>query len=126
MATSAGPPPDAQHRHDSCRDRPPLGPSRQRPAPIPNTQSLPTTIAYQGRLADSALCSPAPLHLCPSAPLLPCTSAPLLPCTSASVHRKWLGITVGTDDEMQPRVQLGSVPWAVQALTVPETQTLCR
>ena len=32
----------------------------------------------------------------------------------------WLGITVGTDDEMQPRVQLGSVPWAVQALTVPD------
>lgn len=32
----------------------------------------------------------------------------------------WLGITVGTDDEMQPRVQLGSVPFAVQALTVPD------
>ena len=32
----------------------------------------------------------------------------------------WLGITVGTDNEMQPRVQLGSVPWAVQALTVPD------
>jgi len=31
----------------------------------------------------------------------------------------FLGITVGTDDEMQPRVQLGSVPFAVQALTVP-------
>jgi hypothetical protein len=30
----------------------------------------------------------------------------------------WLGITVGTDDEMAPRVQLGSVPFAVQALTV--------
>jgi hypothetical protein len=30
----------------------------------------------------------------------------------------WLGITVGTDDEMLPRVQLGSVPFAVQALTV--------
>jgi hypothetical protein len=27
---------------------------------------------------------------------------------------------VGTDDEMQPRVQLGSVPFAVQALTVPD------
>jgi hypothetical protein len=32
----------------------------------------------------------------------------------------WLGITVGTDDEMRPRVQLGSVPFAVQALTVPD------
>ena len=32
----------------------------------------------------------------------------------------FLGITVGTDDEMSPRVQLGSVPWAVQALTVPD------
>ena len=32
----------------------------------------------------------------------------------------FLGVTVGTDDEMQPRVQLGSVPFAVQALTVPD------
>jgi hypothetical protein len=32
----------------------------------------------------------------------------------------WLGITVGTDDEMTPRVQLGTVPFAVQALTVPD------
>ncbi|CAG0989121.1 hypothetical protein ANRL4_02355 [Anaerolineae bacterium] len=32
----------------------------------------------------------------------------------------WLGITVGTDDEMLPRVQLGNVPYAVQALTVPD------
>jgi len=32
----------------------------------------------------------------------------------------FLGIMVGTDDEMQPRVQLGSVPFAVQALTVPD------
>ena len=32
----------------------------------------------------------------------------------------FLGITVGTDDEMEPRVQLGSVPFAVQALTVPD------
>lgn len=32
----------------------------------------------------------------------------------------WLGITVGTDDEMAPRVQLGTVPFAVQALTVPD------
>lgn len=32
----------------------------------------------------------------------------------------FLGITVGTDGEMSPRVQLGSVPFAVQALTVPD------
>ena len=32
----------------------------------------------------------------------------------------WLGITAGTDDEMAPRVQLGSVPFAAQALTVPD------
>jgi len=32
----------------------------------------------------------------------------------------FLGITAGTDDEMAPRVQLGSVPFAVQALTVPD------
>jgi len=30
----------------------------------------------------------------------------------------WLGITVGTDDEMLPRVQIGNVPFAVQANTV--------
>ena len=30
----------------------------------------------------------------------------------------FLGITVGTDDEMTPRVQLGSVPFAVQATTL--------
>jgi hypothetical protein len=32
----------------------------------------------------------------------------------------FLGITVGTDSEMNPRVQLGSVPFATQALTVPD------
>ncbi len=32
----------------------------------------------------------------------------------------FLGITVGTDSEMSPRVQLGSVPFAAQALTVPD------
>ena len=31
----------------------------------------------------------------------------------------YLGIAVGTDTEMTPRVQLGSVPFAMQALTVP-------
>jgi hypothetical protein len=32
----------------------------------------------------------------------------------------YLGITVGTDSEMSPRVQLGSVPISIQALTVPD------
>ncbi len=32
----------------------------------------------------------------------------------------WLGVTVGTDDEMTPRVQIGTLPFAVQALTVPD------
>jgi hypothetical protein len=32
----------------------------------------------------------------------------------------YLGITVGTDSEMDPRVQLGSVPFSMQALTVPD------
>jgi hypothetical protein len=38
----------------------------------------------------------------------------------ASHNQLWLGITVGTDDEMQPRIKLGSVPFAIQALTVPD------
>ncbi|MEM7533829.1 MAG: hypothetical protein AAF639_16715 [Chloroflexota bacterium] len=32
----------------------------------------------------------------------------------------FLGVTVGADNEMTPRVQLGSVPFAMQALTVPD------
>ncbi len=32
----------------------------------------------------------------------------------------YLGVTVGTDSEMAPRVQLGSVPFSMQALTVPD------
>ena len=32
----------------------------------------------------------------------------------------WLGITVGTDSEMTPRIQLGSVPFAGQAQLVPD------
>ena len=32
----------------------------------------------------------------------------------------WLGITVGVDSEMAPRIQLGTVPYAMQALTVPD------
>lgn len=33
----------------------------------------------------------------------------------------YLGITVGTDSEMVPRVQLGSVPFSMQAMTVPHS-----
>ena len=32
----------------------------------------------------------------------------------------YLGITIGDDSEMTPRVQLGSVPYAIQAQTVPD------
>ena len=32
----------------------------------------------------------------------------------------YLGITVDTDSEMEPRVQLGSVPFSMQAMTVPD------
>jgi len=45
---------------------------------------------------------------------------PIQQSVIAGHDQLWLGITVGTDDEMQPRVQLGSVPFAVQALTVPD------
>ena len=44
-----------------------------------------------------------------------------IPSSLVTSHSSlFLGITVGTDDEMSPRVQLGSVPFAVQALTVPD------
>src|SRR5262249_10496604 len=32
----------------------------------------------------------------------------------------WLGGTIASDPEMTPRVQLGSAPFAVQAMTVPD------
>ena len=116
---------------------------------IPNTRSLPTAIAYQGRLADA---NGNPLtgtyNMIFRLYDVPTGGAPLweeqwtgsngvkvsdglfnvmlgslnpIPQSVITGHnRLWLGITVGTDDEMQPRVQLGSVPWAVQALTVPD------
>ena len=46
--------------------------------------------------------------------------APIPASLITSNSSLFLGITVGTDDEMAPRVQLGSVPFAVQALTVPD------
>ena len=45
---------------------------------------------------------------------------PILQSVLTDNGNLWLGITVGTDDEMQPRVQLGNVPYAVQAQTVAE------
>ncbi len=121
----------------------PLGTSRAAPA------GTPTTIAYQGRLADSAG-NPLTgtynmvfrLYNVPTggAPLwteqwtgsnavqvsdglfnvMLGSLSPIAADVIAGNDSLWLGITVGTDDEMTPRVQLGNVPWAVQALTVPD------
>ena len=42
-------------------------------------------------------------------------------CSAIEGHDElYLGITVGTDSEMVPRVQLGSVPFSMQAMTVPD------
>jgi len=107
------------------------------------------TIAYQGRLADSA---GAPLTdtfsmsfrlyaaASGGAPLweeqwtgsngvkvsdglfnVMLGSLAAIPQAVVTGHDQlFLGITVGTDNEMSPRVQLGSVPYATQALTVPD------
>ncbi|MGB3060436.1 MAG: hypothetical protein WBE17_11945 [Anaerolineae bacterium] len=114
----------------------------------PNVPST-TTIAYQGRLADAggspltgaysiifrlynAASGGAPLWeeqwtgqngVQVSDGLFNVMLGSLTPIPQAVVTGNstlWLGITVGTDDEMAPRVQLGSVPFAVQALTVPD------
>jgi len=122
----------------------PLG----RPLAAPSATST-GTIAYQGRLADSA---GAPLTGTYNmifrlynagiggAPLwteqwtgtngvkvrdglfnVMLGSLTAIPQAVITGHDQlFLGITVGTDDEMAPRVQLGSVPFAVQALTVPD------
>jgi hypothetical protein len=45
---------------------------------------------------------------------------PVSPSVITGNANLFLGITVGTDSEMSPRVQLGSVPFAIQALTVPD------
>ncbi|MEM7533827.1 MAG: hypothetical protein AAF639_16705 [Chloroflexota bacterium] len=41
------------------------------------------------------------------------------PSVMTDNNNLFLGVTVATDDEMTPRVQIGSVPLAVHALTVP-------
>ena len=45
---------------------------------------------------------------------------PIAPTVITGNNNLFLGVTVGTDSEMSPRVQLGSVPFATQALTVPD------
>jgi len=106
------------------------------------------TIAYQGRLADSAG-NPLTSTLNMSFRLYAASSGgtplwteqwtgsngvkvsdglfnvmlgsltPIAQSVITGNSNLFLGITVGTDDEMTPRVQLGSVPFAVQALSVP-------
>jgi hypothetical protein len=111
---------------------------------IPNS---PSTIAYQGRLADA---NGNPLtgtyNMIFRLYAVPTGGAPLweeqwtgsngvrvsdglFNVMLGSLHaidqsviaghdQLWLGITVGTDDEMTPRVQLGSVPWAMGTRTL--------
>ncbi len=43
------------------------------------------------------------------------STAPITPTLFAENNSLWLGITVGTDTEMAPRMQVGSVPFAFQA-----------
>ncbi len=120
------------------------------PLPAPTAPNTSTgTIAYQGRLADSA---GTPLTgtysmifriynaAIGSAPLwseqwtgpnsvqvsdglfnvMLGSMAPISQTMITSNSDLWLGITVGADNEMLPRVQLGTVPFAMQALTVPD------
>ncbi len=116
----------------------------------PNTQSISTgSIAYQGRLADAsgdplsdtvnmtfrlyaAASGGAPLweeqwtganSVQVSDGLFNVMLGSVNPIGQAVItsnNNLFLGITVGTDSEMSPRVQLGSVPFATQALTVPD------
>lgn len=44
---------------------------------------------------------------------------PLTPDLVTNHNSLWLGVQVGGDAEMMPRVQLGSVPFAMQSLVVP-------
>lgn len=43
-----------------------------------------------------------------------------LPAGLTNNSNLFLGITIGTDGEMSPRVQLGSVPFAMQAVNIPD------
>ena len=48
------------------------------------------------------------------------TVNPSLASVVQSNTQLWLGITIGTDTEMTPRVQLGSAAYSMQALSVPD------
>lgn len=119
--------------------------------PMSETAGISTsTIAYQGRLADtagapltgtygmifrlySASSGGAPLweeqwtgsnSVAVSDGLFNVMLGSLTPIAQGVITSHdplYLGITVGSDDEMTPRVQLGSVPYATQALTVPDS-----
>ena len=113
------------------------------------TSSSTGTIAYQGRLADSggqpltgtypmvfrlynSASNGTPLweeqwtasnSVAISDGLFNVMLGSLTPISQATLTGNsslWLGISVGSDSEMTPRVQLGSVPFAFQALTVPD------
>jgi len=122
----------------------------------PNAQTASTgTIAYQGRLADaegnaltdtvnmsfrlySAAAGGAPLweeqwtgttSVQVSDGLFNVMLGSVSPIPQDVItgnSNLFLGITVGTDSEMSPRVQLGSVPFATQALTVPDASITSR
>jgi len=120
------------------------------PAPFSATTTSTNTIAYQGRLADAdgnpltdtvnmefrlydAASGGAPLWeelwtganaVQVSDGLFNVMLGSLTPIDAAIISANdtlWLGITAGTDDEMAPRVQLGTVPFAVQAMTIPDS-----
>lgn len=122
----------------------PLG----RPLSAPSAASI-STIAYQGRLADtagapltgtygmifrlySASSGGVPLweeqwtgsnSVAVSDGLFNVLLGSLTPVPQSIItgnNSLFLGITVGSDDEMTPRIQLGTVPYATQALTVPD------
>jgi hypothetical protein len=104
-----------------------------------------STIAYQGRLADSA---GTPLNATITISfrlyatavgssalwvesqtvqvtnglfnVLLGSTAPIPQTIITSNSTLWLGIAVAADPEMTPRVQIGSAPYAIQALTVPD------
>ncbi len=115
------------------------------PLPAPRLQAASTeTIAYQGRLADNAGAPldgnyPMTFRLYATAAgvdvlwleqwanvpvqgglfnVLLGSITPLPASLFADNDSLYLGITVGADSEMIPRVQVGSVPYAMRALNV--------
>jgi len=121
------------------------------PAPtakLPSATAQTSTIAYQGRLADSngnPLTEVYPmvfrLYNSPAMEAQPLweenwagansvtvsngvfnvmlgTLTPISQSLITENSALWLGVSIGDDDEMLPRAQLGSVPFAMQANTV--------